>query len=118
MSPVWLAPIRRADQPGRRGWPWLHLRSFQWVFGRKSEEWLQHTTAALLTMAGCSMLLSPATTDAVRQARRTDVGTAVTLLAIDLWVPRSRIRPTYLLDAAMQAGWLTAWPRCGRPAAQ
>ncbi|WP_245790302.1 hypothetical protein [Streptomyces monashensis] len=39
----------------------------------------------------------------------------MTLLAIDLlYVPRRRIRPTYLLDAAMQAGWLTAWLRCGR----
>lgn len=78
---MWLARserlTRRADQPGRRGAAWLHLRSFEWVFGRKSEEWLQHTTAGLLTRAGCSMRLSPATADAVRQARRTGVETVV-----------------------------------------
>jgi hypothetical protein len=25
--------------------------------------------------------------------------------------PKGRIRPTYLLDAAMQTGWITAWLR-------
>ncbi|OIK07817.1 hypothetical protein BIV23_02285 [Streptomyces monashensis] len=72
----------------------------------------RHAGAATQTTAG---LLGPATADGLRQARRAGVGTAVTLLAIDLlYVPRRRIRPTYLLDAAMQAGWLTAWLRCGR----
>lgn len=47
--------------------------------------------------------------------RQLETPAAMTLLAIDLlYVPRRRIRPTYLLDAAMQAGWLTAWLRCGR----
>ncbi|MER6074362.1 hypothetical protein ABT187_37180 [Streptomyces sp. NPDC001817] len=58
------------------------------------------------------MLFTPA--GAVRQARRTGPGTAVTFLAVDLvYVPNGRIRPTCLLDVAMQAGWLLAWRRCG-----
>ncbi|MBF6519204.1 hypothetical protein [Nocardia farcinica] len=37
---------------------------------------------------------------------------AVWLLAIDLvFVPAGRIPPTYLLDAAMEVGWLAAWAR-------
>lgn len=97
------------------GWPLLHLRSFEWVFGTKSEDWLQRTTAGLLGTAGWSMLFTPATPGTARQARRTGLGTAVTLLTVDLvYVPMGRIRPTYLLDAAMQAGWLLAWRRCGR----
>jgi hypothetical protein len=45
-------------------------------------------------------------------ARRIGVATAVTLLAIDLiYVPKGRIRKTYLLDAAMEAAWLLAWSR-------
>jgi hypothetical protein len=44
------------------------------------------------------------------------MGTALTLLAVDLvYVPLGRIRPTYLLDAAMQTGWLTAWLRTTTP---
>ncbi|MGW0087362.1 hypothetical protein [Streptomyces sp. NPDC003393] len=50
------------------GWPLLHLRSFEWVFGAESEQWLQQTTAGLLATAGSSMLLGPATTDSRQYA--------------------------------------------------
>ncbi|WP_461087359.1 hypothetical protein [Streptomyces deserti] len=34
------------------------------------------------------------------------------MLAVDLvYVPKGRIRPTYLLDAVMQTGWIAAWLR-------
>jgi hypothetical protein len=96
-------------------WPPMHLRSFEWVFGPKTDDWLQRTTAGLLATSGWSQLLTRSVPGGLAQARRTGVGTAVTLLAVDLvYVPRRRIRPTYLLDAAMQAGWLAAWWRCGR----
>jgi hypothetical protein len=39
------------------------------------------------------------------------------LLAIELgYVPRGRIRATYLLDAACEVGWLLAWCRTSRMA--
>ncbi|MFD3839549.1 hypothetical protein ACFWWC_25320 [Streptomyces sp. NPDC058642] len=97
------------------GWPLLHLRSFEWVFGPKPEEWLQRTTAGLLGVSGWVPLRTPSSPEGLASARSTAVGTAVTLPAVDVvYVPRGRIRPTYLLDAAMQAGWLVAWWRCGR----
>ncbi|MFC8342273.1 hypothetical protein [Streptomyces sp. NPDC057280] len=115
MNPIWVARSQGLFNLVGGGWPLLHLRSFEWVFGPKSEKWLQQTTAGLLATAGSGMLLGPPTAAGLRQARRTGVGTALTLLTIDLvYVPRRRIRLTYLLDAAMQAGWLTAWLRCGR----
>ncbi|MGW3209247.1 hypothetical protein [Streptomyces sp. NPDC001135] len=113
MNPVLVARAQGLFNQVGGGWPLLHLRSFECVFGPKSEEWLQRTTAGLLATAGWSTLFTPG--GAVRQARRTGLGTAVTLLAVDLvYVPIGRIRPTYLLDAATQAGWLLAWRRCGR----
>ncbi|MFI6360781.1 hypothetical protein ACIBJF_51730 [Streptomyces sp. NPDC050743] len=113
MNPVLVARAQGAFNLVGGGWPLLHLRSFEWVFGPKSEEWLQRTTAGLLATAGWSLLFTPA--GGVRQARRTGLGTAVTLLAVDVvYVPMGRIRATYLLDAAMQTGWLLAWRRCGR----
>jgi hypothetical protein len=34
----------------------------------------------------------------------------MTLRAVDLvFVPRGRIRGTYLIDAAMEIGWIAAW---------
>jgi hypothetical protein len=93
-------------------WPLVHLRSFEWVFGPKTDVWLQKTTGGLLVSAGLTQLAAAPYPRGRAQARRIGLGTALTLLAVDLvYVPRRRIRPTYLLDAAMQTGWITAWLR-------
>ncbi|MDG9719783.1 hypothetical protein [Streptomyces sp. DH24] len=93
-------------------WPLLHLRSFEWVFGPKTDVWLQMTTGGLLVSAGVAQLAAAPDSHGPAQARRIGLGTALTLLAVDLvYVPKGRIRPTYLLDAAMQTGWIAAWLR-------
>ncbi len=85
----------------------VHLPSFEMVFGPKADKWLERTTAGLLVGIGWSQLSAAPTPEGVRQARRIGVATAATLLAIDLiYVPLGRIRPTYLIDAAMEAGWI------------
>jgi hypothetical protein len=94
-------------------WPLLHLRSFEWVFGPKTDVWLQMTTGGLLISTGIAQLTDAADPHSPAHARRIGLGTALTLLAVDLvYVPKGRIRPTYLLDAAMQTGWIAAWSRC------
>ncbi|MDH6566262.1 hypothetical protein M2160_001283 [Streptomyces sp. SAI-117] len=96
-------------------WPLVHLRSFEWVFGPKTDVWLQMTTGGLLASAGAAQLAAAPGPQGPAQARRIGLGTAVTLLAVDLvYVPKGRIRPTYLLDAAMQTGWIGAWLRAAR----
>jgi len=46
------------------------------------------------------------------------VGTAATLLAIDLiYVPPRRIPVTFLVDAAAEIAWLSMWARTGQPVA-
>ncbi|WP_201299898.1 hypothetical protein [Streptomyces mexicanus] len=93
-------------------WPLMHLRSFEWVFGPKTDVWLQKTTGGLLVSAGLTQLAAAPDPRGRAPARRIGLGPALTLLAVDLvYVPRRRIRPTYLLDAAMQTGWITAWLR-------
>ncbi|MEU6878864.1 hypothetical protein [Streptomyces sp. NPDC046712] len=96
-------------------WPLLSLRTFERVYGPKTDDWLQKTSAGLLAVSGMSMLRTAATAEGVRAARRTGVGTAVTLLAVDVvYVPRGRISPAYLMDAAKEIAWLTAWFKAGR----
>ncbi|MER7561342.1 hypothetical protein ABTZ93_00045 [Streptomyces sp. NPDC097941] len=93
-------------------WPLVHLRSFEWVFGPKTDVWLQMTTGGLLVSAGVAQLAAAPGPNGPAQARSIGLGTALTLLAVDLvYVPKGRIRPTYLLDAAMQTGWIGAWLR-------
>ncbi|WP_344450240.1 hypothetical protein [Actinocorallia aurantiaca] len=96
-------------------WPLAHRRSFEGFFGPKEEEWLQQTTGALLVAAGCGQVLAAGEPGGPAHARRAGLGTAATLLAIDLmYVPRGRIRWTYLLDGVLEAAWIVAWLRMGR----
>jgi hypothetical protein len=45
------------------------------------------------------------------------VGTAAVLAAIDLvYVPARRISKMYLVDAALEVGWILAWYRVDKPA--
>lgn len=95
------------------GWPLVSMRSFEWVFGPKADRWLEQTVAGLMVAAGWSQLRAAGTPAGREHARRIGVGTACTLLAIDLvYVPAGRLRWTYLLDAALEAAWITAWLRC------
>jgi hypothetical protein len=90
-------------------WPLLHRRSFEAVFGPKSDRWLMYTVAGLLTSVGYTQL-SASTPEDVVHARRVGVLTASTLLVIDVvYVPRGVIRKTYLLDAAAEAALIAGW---------
>jgi hypothetical protein len=96
-------------------WPLLHRRSFEAVFGPKSDRWLMYTVAGLLTSVGCTQL-SASTPETWAQARRLGVLTASTLLAIDVvYVPRGVIRKTYLLDAVAEAALIAGWAAVSRP---
>src|SRR5215212_9512073 len=85
-------------------WPLVHLRSFEMVFGPKSDRWLVKTVGGLLIVNGLTQLAASSAADnGVRHARRLGVGTAAVLTAIDLvYVPARRISKMYLLDAAVE----------------
>jgi hypothetical protein len=54
--------------------------------------------------------------DAVPTARRLGVGTAAVLAAIVLvYVPKGQISVMYVLNAAMEIGWIIAWPMADLP---
>ncbi|WP_199742678.1 hypothetical protein [Nocardia stercoris] len=91
-------------------WPLVHRRSFEAVFGAKHDRWLMRTVAGLLVGNGVVQCLAADTPDGVRCARQLGLTTASWLLVIDLvYAPPGRIPRTYLLDAAMEIGWITAW---------
>ncbi|HWI00966.1 MAG TPA: hypothetical protein VNT27_11600 [Propionibacteriaceae bacterium] len=97
-------------------WPLLHISSFEMVFGPKTDRWLVKTVAGLLMVNGLTQLTTSSTADGVRQARRLGVGTAAVLAAIDLvYVPARRISKMYLVDAALEVGWIIAWYQVDTP---
>jgi hypothetical protein len=92
-------------------WPLLSIRSFEAVYGPKADRWLEYTVAGLLVGAGATQC-SARTPDELRLAGRLGRHVALTLLMIDLiYVPKGRIRITYLQDAVCEAAWLVAWRR-------
>jgi hypothetical protein len=98
-------------------WPLLHIKSFEMVFGPKTDRWLVKTVAGLLMVNGLTQLTTSSTAGGVYQARRLGVGTAAVLAAIDLvYVPAQRISKMYLVDAALEVGWILAWCRVDKPA--
>ena len=91
-------------------WPLVHMRSFEWLLGPKVDRWLVHTVAGLLVTNGLVQLTAPRGDEAQSLARRLGVGTAATLVAIDIgYVSRRRISPRYLWDAAAEVAWIAAW---------
>ncbi len=91
-------------------WPLLHMRSFEQVLGPKTDRWLVRTVAGLMLANGLAQVLAEPCPAGLRMARRTGLGTALTLAAIDLvYAPPGRISRVYLLDAALEIGWVLAW---------
>jgi hypothetical protein len=91
-------------------WPILHMRSFEAVTGPKTDRWLVRSVGALLLSNGLVQLAAGSSPDALAQARRIGIGTAAALAAIDLvYAPAGRISKIYLLDAAVETGWMLAW---------
>lgn len=98
-------------------WPLLSLRTFEAVMGPKEDDWLVKAVAGLLVAAGVAQLTAADTPEAQRTSRTIGLGVPAALAAVDLvYVPKGRISPIYLLDAAAHLSWITAWTR-QRPAA-
>jgi hypothetical protein len=92
-------------------WPLVSLRTFEAVFGPKADRWLVFTVSGLLVANGVSQIASTRRGE-LAATRQTGLGTAATLLTIDLiYVPKGRIRWTYLIDAAAEAAWIGLWAR-------
>ena len=93
-------------------WPLLHMASFEAVFGPKTDRWLVKTVSGLLVVNGLAQLATTSSVTSVRHARQLGVGTAAVLAAVDLtYAPAGRISRMYLLDAAIEVGWIAAWLR-------
>lgn len=94
-------------------WPIVSLRTFEAIYGpKKLDVYLQKASGALFMASGLALLRTDRSGPAVRAARRIGMGVAAAYLAIDLiYVPKGEIHKTYLLDAAMEVGWLWAWAR-------
>ena len=90
------------------------MRTFEAVYGPESDKWLEYTVAGLLVTIGTAQILNRRE-DQLHLSRVLGIGTAGTLLAVDLVnVPRGRISRMYLQDAVCELAFLAAWARTAR----
>ena len=93
-------------------WPLLHMRSFVAVSGPKTDLWLVRTVAGLMVTNGITQLGAASSAATVPSARQIGIGTAATLLGIELrYATVGRISRIYLLDSAVEALWIVLWLR-------
>ena len=92
-------------------WPLVSMRTFEAVYGPKTDKWLEYTVAGLLVTMGTTQILSHSEKQ-LQLSRVLGIGIASTLLAVDLVnVPKGRISRMYLQDAACEMFFLAAWAR-------
>jgi hypothetical protein len=93
-------------------WPIVSIRSFIWVTGPKVDVWLVKTFGALVAALGAGMLHGLARSRDTQTLGALGAATGAVLAASDVYyVARRRIRPTYLLDGAIEAAFAAYWLR-------
>jgi len=89
--------------------PFVSRRAFEAVTGPKREWWLVQTVGIAVTAVGAGVLSAAARDRVTPEVKGIATGCAAGLAAIDVvYVRRRRIAPTYLADAAVQAGLMAA----------
>ncbi|WP_353718334.1 hypothetical protein [Dyadobacter sp. 676] len=82
-------------------WPIIHLRSFMWATGDKTDIWLVKMVGLLSGAIGATLLLSKKS--GKRTGTALGIFSALAFAVIDIYYAASEvISPVYLYDAALQ----------------
>jgi hypothetical protein len=91
-------------------WPWVHLSSFLWVTGEKTDLWLVQTVGLLVIVIGATMCVAAYGRETSRAVLCLALGSAAALAFVDVFfVIQGRISPVYLLDAVLEASLVALW---------
>jgi len=91
-------------------WPFIHLESFLWVTGPKTDIWLLKTVAALITIVGITYLVGAFRREISYALVTLALGGTFSLMAVDIYYATTDvIWDVYLLDAIAEAGIIFAW---------
>lgn len=93
-------------------WPWIHLRSFEWLSGPKTDDWLVRTVGLLVAVVGAVLLLATWRRRITAEIAFLALGSAGALAFVDVYyVAVGRIWPIYLGDAVLQVLLILGWLR-------
>jgi hypothetical protein len=91
-------------------WPLIHMESFLFVSGPKTDLWLVKTFSVVLLCEGIGFLIAGLRREHAQSVYWFALSNATSLLWIDIYYSMAGlIRKIYLLDAAVQSLLLIAW---------
>jgi hypothetical protein len=91
-------------------WALLHIGSFMWVTGPKTDIWLVKTVGVLVLVIGGALLIAGLRKRYTLEVFVLAIGVALGLTVIDIYfVIDGRISPVYLLDAVMELALVGMW---------
>jgi hypothetical protein len=100
-------------------WPIVHIRSFEWITGPKTDRWLVKTVAGVVLAVGVGLGMATANDRLTPEIDAVAIGTSATLATIDIiYVRRRRISPVYLADAAVNLALIAGTVRTARRESQ
>jgi hypothetical protein len=118
---AWIARVQGVFYLITGVWPLVHMRSFLFVTGPKTDLWLVQTVGAILAVIGYALWRSGLRRTVTTEMVIVAAGCAAALAVVDIvFVNKRVIGPIYLLDAAAEIilviGWLicAAMNRSGR----
>lgn len=91
-------------------WPLIHISSFMYISGPKTDVWLVKTVGALIMVIGVTLFLARTRKKINLEVAVLAIGAAASLLAIDLiYVLNDTISPIYLFDAFAEGLFILLW---------
>jgi hypothetical protein len=91
-------------------WPLLHMPSFLWVTGPKTDLWLVRTVGVVILVVGVVLLKAGLARRVTPEIIWLGIGGAAGLMAIEVYyVLQEVIWPIYLLDAVLAVILISLW---------
>ncbi|WP_372636722.1 hypothetical protein [Fodinibius sp.] len=91
-------------------WPLVHMRSFLFVTGPKTDLWLVETVGILVLVIGLGLVAAGLRKQVSFPLSIIAIGSSVGLMIIDVvYVWSGVIPPVYLSDALLEVVLITAW---------
>jgi hypothetical protein len=91
-------------------WALLHIRSFIWATGPKTDTWLVKTVGALVCVIGGVLVASARKPEPPEEIAVLGVAAPLALATVETaYVARGRIRPVYTVDAFAQLAIVAVW---------
>ena len=91
-------------------WPLVSIRTFEAVTGAKTDKWLVKTVGVQVAVVGAVLLLAGSSGRVTPEVVLLAVGSALGLMAIDVWYVSRRVIPRiYLMDAAAELLLVALW---------